>query len=303
MKKNIALVLSSGGARGFAHIGAIEELERNGYKITSVSGSSMGALIGGMYAAGRLKEVKDWFFSLSVRQMLAIADLSPSFNSLVKGDRVIEKLKDIVPDVNIEDLPIPFTATATDIKSHKEIVISQGSLYEAIRASISIPSFFRPIQTESMILIDGGIVNPLPLSNIRRTKDDIMVAVNVSAPSSAKIEKMREHSYDMLRRDKKKNFLQRLLSHTPNADDNTFSLIYNTMNTMIEQNTQLSIKLYRPDILVQIPMNRFGEFDYNKAERISHLGKTRMREELAKYMKEQNRSLLDRIKLRIKKLL
>lgn len=303
MKKNIALVLSSGGARGFAHIGAIEELERNGYKITSVSGSSMGALIGGMYAAGRLKEVKDWFFSLSVRQMLAIADLSPSFNSLVKGDRVIEKLKDIVPDVNIEDLPIPFTATATDIKSHKEIVISKGSLYEAIRASISIPSFFRPIQTESMILIDGGIVNPLPLSNIRRTKDDIVVAVNVSAPSSSKIEKMREHSYDMLRRDKKKNFLQRLLSHTPNADDNTFSLIYNTMNTMIEQNTQLSIKLYRPDILVQIPMNRFGEFDYNKAERISHLGKARMREELAKYMKEQNRSLLDRIKLRIKKLL
>ena len=114
MKKKIALVLSSGGARGLAHIGAIEALESRGYEISSIAGCSMGALIGGMYAAGKLPEVKQWMFKLDRRKVLSLGDFSLSLNHLVKGNRVMDALKEVVPDVNIEDLPIPYTAVATD---------------------------------------------------------------------------------------------------------------------------------------------------------------------------------------------
>ena len=136
--KSVALVLSGGGARGLAHIGAIESLERHGYEITSVAGCSMGALIGGMFAAGKLPEVKDWMFALDRRKILSLVDFSFSLTHLVKGVKVIDALKEIVPDVNIEDLPIPYTAVATDWNSGKEIVFDRGSLYEAIRANTAL---------------------------------------------------------------------------------------------------------------------------------------------------------------------
>ena len=139
--KKVALVLSSGGARGFAHIGAIEALEEEGYEITSISGTSMGALIGGMYAAGRIAEVKEWLFSTDSRNALL----------------------EIMPDVEISNLPIPFSAVATDLKNYEEVVFSSGSLYDAIRSSISIPLFFKPQKRNERVLIDGGVINPLML--------------------------------------------------------------------------------------------------------------------------------------------
>ena len=180
MKKNVALVLSSGGARGLAHIGAIEELEQRSFCITSISGCSMGALIGGMYAAGKLKEVKDWMLKLDKKKMFSLTDFSFSLNHVVKGTKVMDALKEIVPDVNIEDLPIPYTAVATDWNSGQEIIFRSGSLYEAIRASISIPLFLDPVRKGEMLLVDGGLVNALPLNRIARKKGDILVGVNVS---------------------------------------------------------------------------------------------------------------------------
>jgi len=164
MKKNVALVLSSGGARGLAHIGAIEELERRGYCITSIAGCSMGALIGAMYAAGKLAEVKEWMVQLDKKKILSLVDFSFSLNHLVKGEKVMDALKEIVPDVNIEDLPIPYAAVATDWNSGKEVVFKKGSLYEAVRSSISIPLFFNPVRKGEMLLVDGGLVNGLPLN-------------------------------------------------------------------------------------------------------------------------------------------
>lgn len=156
-KKNVALVLSSGGARGLAHIGAIEELERAHYAITSIAGCSMGALVGGMYAAGKLGEVKRWMMGLDRKQILSLVDFSFSLNHLVKGVKVIDALKQIVPDVNIEDLPIPYAAVATDWNSGREVVFRSGSLYEAIRSSISIPLFFNPVRKQDMLLVDGAL--------------------------------------------------------------------------------------------------------------------------------------------------
>ena len=160
MKKDVALALSSGGARGLAHIGAIEELEAQGYHISSVSGCSMGALVGGVYAAGKLKEFREWMKTIDRKKMLELTDFSFSLSHIVKGTRIIEAIMEFVPDVAIEDLPIPYCCVATDWKAGREVVFSSGSLFEAIRASISLPTFYEPVQKDGMILIDGGVVNP-----------------------------------------------------------------------------------------------------------------------------------------------
>ena len=280
--KNVALVLSSGGARGFAHIGAIEALEEQGYHISSIAGTSMGALIGGMYAVGKLQIVKEWMYGLNNRQILSLVDFSLSFNHIVKGDKIMDALKRLVPDVNIEDLPVPFCAVATDFKNNCEIVFDKGSLYEAIRASISIPSFFRPMKSNESIFIDGGVVNPLPLNRVQRTDKDILVAVNVSAPYCSECEKLREN---VLHRQLQGEYpvLGKFIPHKHEADSNYFSLLSNTFSLMIQQNTVLSIQLTPPDVLVNIPMNRFGDFEYNRAEKISREGKKLMKKALMDY--------------------
>ncbi len=178
--KKVALVLSSGGPRGFAYIGAIEELESRGYEITSIAGTSIGSLIGGMYATGKLPEVKDFLFSLNGWKVFGLMDISLSRNHLVKGDKVIEALQEIVPEVNIEDLRIPYKAIATDLFTGEEVIFDRGSLFQAIRASISIPSLFRPVKLGMRTLIDGGIANTMPLNRVERSGDDIVVAFNVN---------------------------------------------------------------------------------------------------------------------------
>ena len=165
-KKDVALVLSSGGARGLAHIGAIEELLERGYNIRSIAGTSMGALVAGMYATGHLDRFKEWMETIDRKKIFSLTDFSLSFDHLVKGRRIITALKEIVPDVRIEDLPIPYAAVATDWESGHEVVFTQGSLYDAIRASISLPAFLSPVKTGNKTLIDGGITNPLPLNRV-----------------------------------------------------------------------------------------------------------------------------------------
>ncbi|MDO4165706.1 MAG: patatin-like phospholipase family protein [Bacteroides sp.] len=278
-RKKVALVLSSGGARGYAHIGAIEELEEQGYEITSVAGASMGALVGGVYAAGKLPELKERMLALGMREIFSLVDMSLSLNHVVKGDKVMEELKQMVQDVRIEDLPVPFCAVATDIKNREEVVIETGSLYEAIRASISIPSFFRPMKDAERVLIDGGVVNPLPLNRVQRTEGDLLAAVNVSAPSSQEIEGIRSQAYQLSRR-KGGNLamLKRMMPARPSVESNYFSLLSKTFSLMIEQNTALALQITPPDLLVNIPMNRFGGFDYDRADKIIRFGKNKMRE-------------------------
>lgn len=282
--KKVALVLSSGGARGFAHIGAIEELIEQGYEISSIACSSMGALIGGMYAAGKLDEVKEWMFSIDRKKIVSLIDVSLSMNHLVKGDKVIEAMKEIVPDVNIEELPIPFCAVATDLKNCNEVVFNSGSLYEAIRASISIPSFFKPQKNEQMILIDGGVLNPLPLNRVVRVKGDILVSVNVSARSDAGFEQ-RTQKIQSARKEHSTVLTKILPDFKGEADGNFYSMLSKTFSLMTQQNSELMIQLYPPDIQVDIPMNRFGGFEYDKAEKISRKGKQKMKEALLDYKK------------------
>ena len=197
MSQKVALVLSSGGPRGFAYIGAIEELEHRGYEITSIAGTSIGSLVGGIYAAGKLEEVKEWLYDLDAWKVFSLMDLSLSLNHLVKGDKVIDALKEIVPDIDIENLKIPYCAVATDFYTGEEVVFKSGKLFQAIRASISIPSLFRPAKVDGRTLIDGGITNVIPLNRVARTGDDIMVAFDVNAIDIDRIKKIsQEDSWD-----------------------------------------------------------------------------------------------------------
>lgn len=180
MGKDVALALSSGGPRGFAYIGAIEELESRGYDITSVSGTSIGSLIGGIYAAGKMEEVKDWLFSLDAWKVFSLMDISIGKNHFVKGEKVIGALKEIVPDMNIEDMRIPYCAVATDLYTGEEVVFDKGPLFTAIRASISIPSLFMPVKYGDRTLIDGGIANCMPSNRVHRNGHDILVAFDVN---------------------------------------------------------------------------------------------------------------------------
>jgi NTE family protein len=180
MTKRVALVLGSGGARGYAHIGVIEELEARGYQIACIAGCSMGAVIGGIYAAGKLKEYRDWTQSLDYLDVLRLLDVSFRLGA-IRGEKVFGKIREIVGEVNIEDLSIPFTAVATDLTNQQEIWFQEGCLHQAMRASAAIPSLFTPVVQGKRMLVDGGLINPLPIVPVVSSHCDLIIAVNLNS--------------------------------------------------------------------------------------------------------------------------
>ena len=280
MAKDVALVLSSGGARGLAHIGAIEELEAQGFRITSVAGCSMGALIGGVYATGKLAEFREWMKTIDKKKMMELTDFSFSLNHVAKGTRIIGAIMEFVPDVAIEDLPIPYCAIATDWKSGREVVFREGSLFEAIRASISLPSFYEPVHRDGMILIDGGVTNPIPMNRVVRHEGDILVGIDVSGHDyKAQWEKQHELAE---RRKRSKSLSQQLLNHLipDNLEFNYYTMLSRVSSIMIRQNSLLMAQLTNPDILVDIQMSRYGSFDYDKSEKLIAIGRKKTHEAL-----------------------
>ena len=273
--KDIALALSSGGARGLAHIGVIEELESQGYRIASIAGCSMGALIGGVYAAGKLEEFREWMKTVDKKKMLELTDFSLSLNHIVKGTRIIKAIMEFVPDVLIEDLPIPYCAVATDWISGREVVIDKGSLFEAIRASISLPTFYEPVRRDGMILIDGGVVNPIPMNRAKRHEGDLLVAVDVSGhdykaqwEKTIKLTERQKHDKSL-----KAKLLDMIIPD--NIEFNYYTLLSRTSSIMIRQNSLLMAQLTKPDILIDIQMSRYGSFDYDKSERLITIGRNK----------------------------
>ena len=281
--KNEALALSSGGARGLAHIGAIEELEAQGYHISAIAGCSMGALIGGVYAAGKLEEFRDWMKTIDRKKMLELTDFSLSLNHLVKGSRIIEAIMEFVPDMPIEDLPIPYCAVATDLKAGREVVFDKGSLFEAIRASISLPSFYEPVQRDDMILIDGGVINPIPLNRVQRQPGDILVGVDVSGHDYKAQWEKKQALVERRKRDKslKAQILDKLIPD--NIDFNYLTLLSRTSSLMIRQNSILMAQLTHPDMLIDIQMSRYGSFDYHLSEKIIAVGRLKTSLAISKF--------------------
>ena len=267
-KRKAALVLAGGGARGVAHIGAIEELESQGFEITSVAGTSMGALVGGVYASGHLEPFKEWMRALDKYKVFSLVDFALSTEGLVKGDRVMEAMKELVPDMEIEQMPVPFTAVAADLLTGSEVVLDKGGLYDAIRASISIPSVFRPVHREGQVLVDGGTVNPLPLNRVKRAEGDLLIAVDVSARFGA-------------------NPAQRA-----NASLNYYKVLIASSQIMQQRITQLMSRLYKPDIMVEMPADSFGMFEFYHSDEIIEAGREVTRAALERWTGDKNGMVL-----------
>ena len=279
MKKKVALVLSGGGARGIAHIGVIEELEKRGYEINSIAGTSMGALVGGMYAAGKLEEFREWMCSLDKMKVFSLVDFTFSADGIVKGDKVLNAIKDFVPDTNIEDLKIAYSATAADIENHKEIVYRTGSLYEAIRASIAIPMVITPVIKENAIIVDGGVVNNLPISNVKRNNGDLLVAVYVNANVETiklKVSKKEEKEKKSVYLKKLNEFYEHVNIISPKLKKEKigyFTLIDKAIVSASLQLVQFSIEKNPPDILVNISRDTCGTYDFYRAEELVEIGR------------------------------
>ena len=254
-KQKISLVLSMGGARGIAHIGVIEELLKHDFEITAITGSSMGAMVGAMYATGRLEECKEWLCSWDKRKMLQLADLSLSRDGLVKGDRFIRELKKHLPDVRIEDLPLPYVAMATDIAHECEVKFTEGSLFHAIRASISIPMVFRPVRSEGRILVDGGLLNPLPLRHAIRTPGSLLVAVDVNSP--------------------KDNGKPRRM--------NPYKLLSESSRLMMQQITRNDLQRFPPNLLIEMSARDYDIMEFHHARRIIRSGAEAARKALEEW--------------------
>jgi len=269
--KNISLVLGSGGARGYAHIGVIRALEERGYTIASISGASMGALVGGFYACGKLGEYEKWVRGLSTLEVAALLDLSWSRRGLIGGDRLFARLSEILGPCLIEELPLPYTAVAVDLRRAREVWFQRGPLIDAIRASIAIPSFFTPVEREGMLLVDGGALNPLPVAPTMSDHTEMTIAVDLYGDEPPPGQKTRESSSQLLetllRRKKKAKSSRR-----SQENYHLFDIIDRTIETMQKTLTNYRLGGYPPDLLIRIPKEVCGAYDFHRADEVIPVG-------------------------------
>lgn len=279
MKQKVALVLSGGGARGIAHIGVIEELQARGYEIGSIAGTSMGALIGGVFALGKLENFKDWMCALDKMKVFSLVDFTFSLHGLIKGDKALKAIREFVPDTNIEDLEIDYSATAADIKKHKEVVFRTGSIYDAIRASIAIPSILTPVVKDGSVLVDGGVVNNVPIANVKRNEGDILLAsyVNADVPLlKPKVSKKIDQEKKSVYLQKIAEFYDQLSIVSPKSKKEKlsyFTLLDQTFVTASLQLAQLQIERGAPDVLVNVSRDTCGTYDFFMAEELVEIGR------------------------------
>jgi len=281
--KTVSLVLGSGGARGLAHIGVIHWLEEHGFQIKAISGSSIGALIGGFYAAGKLDTYIEWVTALKRRDILRLLDFAYSRAGLFSGERVMQTLEALLGDSNIEDLPVSFTAVAADIQGSREIWINKGSLFEAIRASISVPTIFTPVQLENMILVDGGLINPIPIAPTVMNTTDLTIAVNLSGEEEIdwperQVEEQENENGDgyAARISRFIDGLQEKFSPPEEQDEyNMYEIMTRSLEMM--QNTIARFKLaaYTPDYIIDIPSNAAYLLEFHRAKEMIELGYSR----------------------------
>jgi len=287
MKQPVSLVLSSGGSRGLAQIGVIYSLEKHGFQISSIAGSSIGSVIGGIYAMGKLPEFTAWVKSLDRKTVWGLMDFTISTNGLLKGTRVLEKMKTFIPDVNIEEMCIPFSAIAVDILNEKVEVFSSGSFYEAIRASIAIPTLMTPVITGDKILVDGGVLSPIPIEYVARKPDDILVVVNLYGDKKNDL----SDSTPIVNKQHKAipNNLLKIINKANDAGDKKsmwyYSLLKATTSEMIHKIARQTIELFKPDILINIPYDSSDTFDFHKAEGLIKIGENAANEAISNYLK------------------
>ncbi len=280
--KTVSLVLGSGGARGLAHIGVIAELERRDYEIASISGCSMGALIGGIYAAGKLDPFADWVKGINKLEIVNLLDVAWQSDGLVKGDKIIDKLVDLVGDQQIEDLPIAFTAVATDIVGGGEVWLSKGRLFDAIRASISLPLFFTPVKRRDALLIDGGCLNPVPIAPTLADDTDLTIAVNLNGQPRGEVEPKKRPK----RQDSSsvvanwfRDLIDDLTGSRPNEagrDWDAYDVANQAFDAMQSSIARQKMAAYPPDIDIEVPRDACRTLEFDRADEMIEMGRERM---------------------------
>ncbi|MAT51231.1 MAG: serine protease [Porticoccaceae bacterium] len=283
----VSLVLGSGGARGLAHIGVIHWLEENGFKIESISGCSVGALIGGIYGAGKLDDFEAWVREIKKVDILTLLDLSWEKSGLVKGDKLFHTLTDLVGDVLIEDLPIKFTAVAADIVNEKELWMCSGKLFDAIRASVSLPLFFTPFMYGDIELIDGGVLNPVPIAPTFSDATDLTIAVNLGGKVDEKDKITRGKETQS---EDKSSFTGKIVEFfegfkepklKPRGEDwDAFDIVNLSFDVMQSTIGRQKLAAYPPDVFVEISRSACGILEFDLASEMIDLGYKKAEEAL-----------------------
>jgi len=283
--KTVSLVFGSGGARGLAHIGVIHWLEENDFKIKSIAGCSIGALVGGICAAGKLDEYEQWMRSITKVDIVTLLDLSWEKSGLVRGDKLINTLIGLVGEQLIEDLPISYTAVATDVKGQKEIWIKSGSLFDAIRASISIPLLFTPFKYKGVDLVDGGVLNPVPIAPTFGDETDMTIAVNLGGPAESpeKASAMRvapafPSSPFHERINRFINRLQQSVASSGSRDWGAYDIAIQAFDAMQSTIARQKLAAYPPDILIEIARDACQTLEFDRASEMIELGHRKAKE-------------------------
>ncbi|NRA24225.1 MAG: patatin-like phospholipase family protein [Oleispira sp.] len=300
MTKTVALVLGSGGARGMAHIGVIKEIEARGYKIISVSGCSMGAVIGGFYCANKLDEFYAWAKSLNYLDLLRLVDFSFISNGAIRGDKVFSLLAEMLDDIQIENLDIPFTAVTTDLAHSKEVWFQRGSLEQAMRASAAIPGLFQPVKLDDRLFVDGGVLNPLPIAASVSAHADYIIAIDLNAdvpmPEVKKdLVSLKEIPEPSLDENDKNDWLNSIVNkasqwftseddlegdveavkakaETDVANLGKLEILYQMFEVMQASLSQYKVAGYPPDLLVRIPQTSGEMYEFHRTEELVSLG-------------------------------
>jgi NTE family protein len=275
--ESVSLALGSGGARGVAHIGVIAWLEEHDFRIESISGSSMGALVGAIYACGKLDEFNEWLSALDKMDIVRLLDVSMSDGGFVKGDRIIGALKELIGDHQIEDLPVRFTAVATNIEQEKEVWLNSGPVFDAVRASISLPLFFTPVRLNGRRLLDGGILNPVPIAPTFNDATDLKIAVNLNGtPTAAAMprKKSAKPPAESLK-GKVERFIDKLAGKSLSKlslDMEVFEIANQTFDSMQGAIARHKLAIYPPDVVIELPRNACGTLEFDRADELIDLG-------------------------------
>lgn len=292
--RTVSLVLGSGGARGLAHIGAIRALEERGYSIEAIAGSSMGAVVGGMHAAGKLDDYTRWVSKLEQSDVLKLVDWTLSGGGLIRGDRIIKRLRDMVGDSRIEDLPIDFTAVAVDIEHGREIWLSKGSLFDAIRGSIAIPGLFTPHRYHGRLLVDGGILNPVPVAPTLRCLSDLTIVVNVNGPipvGTRQGNRVRRDAADAPDVSDDAGFTERVRrffndlvdrdgADVEKSEPGLVAMLMKSLETMESVITRQHLAVFQPDLVIEMPKDACMIHEFHRADELIDLGYRRTIEAL-----------------------
>lgn len=277
--KKTSMALGSGGARGLAHIGILRALEDSGnYQVSSIAGSSIGALVGGLYAAGKMDDYADWVSELSLGEIWKLLDFSYSRVGLFKGDRIMDRLAELVGDTRIDDLSMPFSAVATDIQKREEVWITAGSMFEAIRASIAIPGFFTPVHRDGRLLVDGGLLSPLPMTPLlyHEAEFNVVVSLNGNAhqpePRVPEEREQDEPANKLLQWFQQTRQSLGLEGDNQSSSDSVVDIFAQSVEAMQDRIGRYQLAAFEPDLLIEVPVDACGILDFHRGKEMIDLG-------------------------------